>query len=102
MKNVEEIEKDENGNCVYCGQKCWKDGGQMCDEQQAGGFNNETKTAMYQISANVRKYSPTPIVEIITDEKGNKSEKIVFVSTLTKKEGNEISERVVKLLNQIN
>lgn len=33
----EEVEKDDDGNCVYCGQKCWE--GQMCDEQQAGGFN---------------------------------------------------------------
>lgn len=33
----EEVEKDDDGNCVYCGQKCWD--GQMCDEQQAGGFN---------------------------------------------------------------
>jgi hypothetical protein len=32
------IEKDDDGNCVYCGQKCWE--GEMCDEQQAGGFNN--------------------------------------------------------------
>lgn len=34
------IDKDDNGNCFYCGQKCWE--GQMCDEQQAGGFNNAT------------------------------------------------------------
>lgn len=33
------IEKDDDGNCKYCGQKCWK--GEMCDEQQAGGFNEE-------------------------------------------------------------
>ena len=31
-----EIEKDENGNCLYCGKKCFH--GEMCDEQQAGGF----------------------------------------------------------------
>jgi hypothetical protein len=56
---------------------------------------------MYQISSNVRKYSPTPVVEIMTDENGNKSERIVFISTLTKKEGNELSEKIVELLNQI-
>ena len=30
------IEVDIDENCVYCGQKCWE--GEMCDEQQAGGF----------------------------------------------------------------
>ena len=55
---------------------------------------------MYAISSNIRKYSPTPVVEIIIDEQGNKSEKIVFVATLSKKEGNELSETIVKLLNQ--
>ena len=34
---TEDMNKDDNGNCQYCGQKCWE--GQMCDEQQAGGFN---------------------------------------------------------------
>ena len=29
---------DEEGNCIYCGQRCQD--GQMCDEQQAGGFQN--------------------------------------------------------------
>jgi hypothetical protein len=33
----EDIETDDDGNCIYCGQKCFE--GQMCDEQQAGGFN---------------------------------------------------------------
>jgi hypothetical protein len=37
----EEVEKDDDGNCKYCGQKCWE--GQMCDEQQAGGFNNDPR-----------------------------------------------------------
>jgi hypothetical protein len=32
-----EYDTDDDGNCQYCGQKCWE--GQMCDEQQAGGFN---------------------------------------------------------------
>ena len=35
----EELDMDDEGNCLYCGQKCWD--GQMCDEQQAGGFNKE-------------------------------------------------------------
>ena len=33
----EELELDEESNCIYCGQKCYD--GDMCDEQQAGGFN---------------------------------------------------------------
>jgi len=31
-----DIDKDEDGNCLYCGTKCFR--GEMCDEQQAGGF----------------------------------------------------------------
>jgi hypothetical protein len=40
------IDKDDDGNCKYCGQKCWE--GEMCDEQQAGGFNNEEETGAPQ------------------------------------------------------
>ena len=32
---------DEDGNCQYCGKECWN--GDLCDEQQAGGFNKEIK-----------------------------------------------------------
>jgi hypothetical protein len=32
------IQLDDNGNCEFCGEKCWL--GQGCDEQMAGGFNN--------------------------------------------------------------
>lgn len=31
-----DIDKDEDGNCLYCGTMCFR--GDMCDEQQAGGF----------------------------------------------------------------
>ena len=31
------IKTDDEGNCIYCGQDCHH--GEMCDEQQAGGFN---------------------------------------------------------------
>jgi hypothetical protein len=55
---------------------------------------------MYQISSNIRKYSPTPVVDIFHDETGNRFEKIVFISTLPKKEGNELSIKIVELLNQ--
>jgi hypothetical protein len=57
---------------------------------------------MYKISSTTRKYSPTPVVEIITDENGNETEKICFISVLKKEEGNKLSEKIVKLLNQIN
>lgn len=30
-------ELDDDGNCLYCGQKCFE--GECCDEQQAGGFS---------------------------------------------------------------
>ena len=28
---------DDDGFCTYCGCSCWE--GEMCDEQQAGGFD---------------------------------------------------------------
>ncbi len=31
-----EIKTDDDGNCVFCGAKCFE--GEMCDEQQADGF----------------------------------------------------------------
>ena len=31
-------QKDDDGNCEFCGHKCWE--GQGCDEQLAGGFNS--------------------------------------------------------------
>ena len=34
--DFDQVDRDEKGNCIYCGQKCWI--GDMCDEQQAGGF----------------------------------------------------------------
>lgn len=37
--NFDTMDVDMDENCVYCGQKCWE--GEMCDEQQAGGFNKE-------------------------------------------------------------
>lgn len=33
---IESVNVDREDNCIYCGQKCWL--GEMCDEQQAGGF----------------------------------------------------------------
>lgn len=55
----------------------------------------------YRISNTKRKYSTTPIVEVLIDDRGNETEKIVCVFTLPKKEGDLISEKFVKLLNQI-
>jgi hypothetical protein len=55
----------------------------------------------YRISNNKRKWSTTPIVEVITEKQGNETEKIVCVFTLPKKEGDLLSEKIVKLLNQL-
>lgn len=49
---------------------------------------------MFRISENKRKYSPTPIVRVVDNK-----EEIILISTLKKKEGDELSERIVKLLN---
>ena len=45
----------------------------------------------YRVSNNKRKYSTTPIVEVITDTEGNETEKIICVFVLPKKEGNYVS-----------
>lgn len=34
----ENLDLDDEGNCLYCGQDCFE--GEMCDEQQAGGFGS--------------------------------------------------------------
>jgi len=54
---------------------------------------------MYRISTNVRKYSTTPIVEIITLPNGKVDEKIMCVITLPKKEGDILSKQIVEALN---
>jgi hypothetical protein len=56
---------------------------------------------MYRISNNKRKYSTTPIVEVLVDDKGNETEKIICVFTLPKKEGDLISEKFVETLNKM-
>lgn len=37
MLDSSEYDLDDDGNCRYCGEKCFE--GECCDEQQAGGFN---------------------------------------------------------------
>lgn len=39
LLDFDKIDRDGVGNCLYCGEKCWQ--GEMCDEQQAGGFNEQ-------------------------------------------------------------
>lgn len=55
----------------------------------------------YRVSNNKRKYSTTPIVEVITDTEGNETEKIICVFVLPKKEGDLIAEKFVEVLNQL-
>ena len=54
---------------------------------------------MYAISRNKRKYSPTPIVRLSMGADGKQQEEIVLISTLKKAEGDAMSERIVRLLN---
>ena len=54
---------------------------------------------MYAISRTKRKYSPTPIVRIAMGADGKPQEEIVLISTLKKAEGDALSERIVRLLN---
>jgi hypothetical protein len=55
---------------------------------------------MYRISNNKRKYSTTPIVEVLIDKDGKEDEKLICICLLPKNEGNLLSEKIVKLLNQ--
>jgi hypothetical protein len=55
---------------------------------------------MYRLSKNVRKYSPTPIVRVTVGADNKEQEEIVLVSTLKRDEGNKLSERIVRLLNE--
>jgi hypothetical protein len=57
--------------------------------------------AKYRISVNKRKYSTTPIVEVLVDDSGKETEKIICVFTLPKKDGDLLAEKFVELLNQI-
>jgi hypothetical protein len=52
-------------------------------------------TSMYKQSANIRKYSTTPIVKVTEEGK----EEIVCVITLPKKDGEELAVRIVDMLN---
>ena len=54
---------------------------------------------MYAISRNKRKYSPTPIVRLSMGANGKPQEEIIMISTLKKAEGDAMSERIVRLLN---
>ncbi len=54
---------------------------------------------MYAISEKIRKYSPTPIVKVTVVD-GKKTEEIVLISSLKKKEGDALSETIVRLLNE--
>ena len=55
---------------------------------------------MYKISKSIRKYSPTPIVKVTVGADGRETEEIVLISTLKKKEGDALSEKIVRLLNE--
>jgi hypothetical protein len=58
---------------------------------------------MYRISNNKRKYSPTPIVKITVGADGREQEEIVMCAiNIKKKEGDELSEEIIKLLNHEN
>ena len=55
---------------------------------------------MYRISNNKRRFSPTPIVRVETDDKGKEKEVQVLFSPLPKKEGDAFLEQLVIHLNK--
>jgi hypothetical protein len=55
---------------------------------------------MYRISQQKRKYSPTPIVRVTVGADGKEQEEIVLIACgQGKKAGDELSARIVTLLN---
>jgi hypothetical protein len=70
-------------------------------EKCVGGFVMSHNTnSNYKLSKNVRKYSPTPIVRIKKDDKGNETEEIVLVSIQKKDSGNALSNQIIRLINR--
>ena len=57
--------------------------------------------AIYRISNNKRKYSTTPIVEVIIDADGKETEKIICMIVLPKKDGDILAEQFVEVLNKL-
>ena len=55
---------------------------------------------MYAISTKKRKYTTTPIVELIVLPDGKTEEKFIACVTLPKKEGDKLALAIVELLNQ--
>jgi len=55
---------------------------------------------MYRISQNKRRFSPTPIVRVETDDKGKEKEVQVLFCALPKKEGDAFLQKVLTILNQ--
>ena len=54
---------------------------------------------MYAISTKKRKYTTTPIVELIVLPDGKTEEKFIACVALPKKEGDKLSEIIVLMLN---
>ena len=54
----------------------------------------------YRISKQERRYSTTPIVEVKTDSNGKEQEHFLIWVNLPKKQGDEFSQKLVKLLNE--
>jgi len=54
---------------------------------------------MYRISRDKRKWSSTPIAKIVIDDNGKENERLVLCSFLSKKEGDELLEKIVRFLN---
>ena len=54
----------------------------------------------YRISNIRRKYSPTPIVKVLTDSNGKEKEIFVCALQSPKKDGDKLSEEIVKFLNK--
>jgi len=54
----------------------------------------------YRLSTNKRKYSPDPIVRVTTGDDGREQEEVIYVSVMSKANGDKFSEHIVEILNQ--
>jgi|JFJP01.1.fsa_nt_gi hypothetical protein len=76
----EDCIKDDEGNCAFCGQKCWE--GEMCDEQQGDGFQEPTCFSPAELREFIEEWGQTHheiCAELEYWENGNDTQDLLMV-----------------------
>jgi hypothetical protein len=88
-KMSDTIRKDDDGNCEFCGQECWKDGGQMCDEQQADGFVDPSDASSNVMGGDTGVDADDPNLFIVPEDEYGRSEFVL----MCKREGVSLDDK---------